>query len=475
MPQRPSPSAKSCGSNETERSKHEPVVPGGLAVIVVRRRLDGINTGAFEYLALLLRELAATGYRLQLIFAPQSSFGGSPIGWVAPEFEELVDQVTWQKALRFGRCYVSLSPSVYRTAIKRIGTALWRAMSGKKNLNPSRSSQPLDDAELADLANQVLERNPDLVVAEYSSLGPILEILRDGDFVRSAFLHDLFALRAQALRTANLDLDVASVTLQDEVERCRAADILIYASATELERMSPLLPNRQHVWLRPKIDDAAPEKQAALKFQANQQLTRPPRVFMLGVSHAGNLDALRYLMDEIWPRVLRARPDAQLVVAGTICDHATQEWRETPGTSFVGHQESLAEYYGSDSIGVAPARVASGISVKVVKYIQLGMPTVASRQALDGFGDLIDDLIECADDADEFADAIVRLIDDREKRSQLAQRAASEILGRFDNARFRQAVARLDLARRELLKRDFPGKARHAVGSKTTPQYHAPD
>ncbi|MCH9807771.1 MAG: glycosyltransferase [Alphaproteobacteria bacterium] len=423
-----------------------------LAVIAVRRRLDGINTGAFEYLALLLRELVAAGYRIRLVFAPESSFGGSPVAMIAPQFKALSEDVIWQRTLRIGRCYISLSPSVYRTALTRIAAEISSLVSRQKNMGPSRSSRPLDDGELSELAVQVRQLAPDLVVAEYSSLGPLLEKLSDGNFVRAAFLHDLFALRAQALRTAKLGLDVASVTMKEEVARCQAADLLIYASASELQRMAPLLPDRRHVWLRPKInlpeqELMQPELEAARAAVADPSAIRSPRVFMLGVSHAGNLDALRFLMDEIWPLVIKARPQAQLVVAGTICDHADANWRSAPGANFVGHQEHLAEFCGPDTIGIAPARVASGISVKVVKYIQLGMPTVASDQALAGFSGLIDDLIECASDAQKFADAIVRLIDDRERRCTLAQRAASEIQSRFDNAEVRNALLDLECHR----------------------------
>ena len=81
---------------------------------------------------------------------------------------------------------------------------------------------------------------------------------------------------------------------------------------------------------------------------------------------------LKHLVDDIWPLVLKQRPDAVLKVAGSICADLTPAQAETQGVELLGRVQSLESISGSPAIGLAPTRIASGVSIKVAEYLMLG-------------------------------------------------------------------------------------------------------
>lgn len=413
-----------------------------LAVIAVRRRVASLADGANVYLSVLLDELRDAGFETALIFAPESSFGELPAAAIAPGVLTRCDRTVWSRAWRIGRFNVSLSPRVWRRFARRLGAEA-RAVFGRPfEKPPSRPSQPLPETEARRLAAEIDALGPRLVVAEYSALGPVLAHLRTREAARPAtraiLLHDLFSLRTEALRRQSATADVEAITLEEEAAACAPAELLIYASETERRTFAPLLPGRTHVWMAPKRPARPPETAPA----APPSTSRPAAVF-IGVRHRGNLDALDCLMTEVWPAVIAAAPEAELRIVGEIGAAMRPEWRRLPGVRVMGVVEDLCSVGGPDAIGVAPARVASGVSIKIADYLSLGMPVLASAAAVEGYGARLDGAAEIADDAPEFARRLAALLTSPERRRALSDLAREAALRDEDNESLGRELQRL--------------------------------
>lgn len=371
--------------------------------------------GANVYLSVLLDELEAAGFAATVAFAPEGSFGALPIAATAPEIRARCAGIVWARALHFGRFAISLSPRVWRRFFQRLLREAANLSGRTLGKRPSRPSEPLHEQEARDFAERIDALSPRLVIAEYSALGPLLTHLRAPGAVRGVLLHDLFSLRTEALRSRAAPADVMEMTLEEEAACCAPAELLIYASEAELETMAALLPGRRHVWMAPKRSIGAAPPPAE---------KRPFAVF-LGVRHGGNLDALDWLMTEIWPRVTEIAPDAELRIVGGICGAMRPEWRRLRGVRTMGVVADLTTVGGPDAIGLAPARVASGISIKVADYLSLGMSVVASPKAVEGYGGRLDGAVELASEAEEFAARLVALLAAPERRRAMSERAVS--------------------------------------------------
>lgn len=407
-----------------------------LAVIVVRRQLGALQTGANVYLSVLLTELRTAGFSVHLVFAPDSSFGSLPVAAVGRHFRLLCDGLSWPRTLRAGRYVLSLSPRVYFRFLRR----LWREVShrffGQRlPTRLGRVSEPLNPAEAVATAATVNALAADLVVVEYSALGPVLGEIKDAGVVKGVLLHDLFSMRAQAMRDLERSVDFADMTLEEEAALCKAADLLIYASQAEREVFRPLLPDRAHVWLAPNCK-ASP---------AIAPSSHPKALFM-GVRHSGNLDAIEFLMEEIWPRVIARKADAELWIIGEIGASMRPEWRRMSGVKVLGILANLEPFGGPDTIGLAPTRVASGISIKLADYMRLNMAVLASDVALEGYGSLLDGFVDTANSAEEFADRLVVLLSESDQRYTLAGRSREEGLQAALNPDLRAELEKISKA-----------------------------
>jgi hypothetical protein len=246
-------------------------------------------------------------------------------------------------------------------------------------------------------------------------------------------LHDLFSMRAESFRARGEKPDFRTPSLAEEAADVTSADLLIYASLNEMERLAPLTPWARGAWLRPEVP--------AYKPAASED--GPPRAVFIGTRHAGNLDAIQSLVDDIWPRVLAVMPEAQLWIAGSIGKDLTAAQAGRPGVRLLGRVADLSSIGGALSVGVAPTRVASGVSIKVAEYLRLGMPCIAYPVALEGFGTELDDLVDVVPGPDAFAARLVELLQDPEARRAKSLRGHDLSAARLDNGPVKRALLAL--------------------------------
>ncbi len=394
--------------------------PAQFLNMLVARQLDSMTTGNGAYLMVFLRAVRRAGLGVRIVFAPRRSFGNRPWFSIHPEFTGIAAKIVAPRSVRIGARYWSLSPTVWTRFAVRLGQeALRRA--GLKLKVKSLLGVPLSAGEAAELAAASDAYPAAVVTAEYSPLGPVLSLLKR-PCRKAVLLHDLFSMRAAAFRARGDTPDHHDMTDMEEAAMVGAADTLVFASANELEHFRSFTPGASHVWLRPEVPDYP---------LANDN--EPARAVFLGTRHAGNTDALRHLIDDVWPLVRERTPAASLWVAGSACEGLSPEQSSAPGVRILGRVKDLPSIGGPSSIGLAPTRVASGVSIKVAEYLRLGMPCIAYPVALEGFGHELDDLVDIADGPKAMADRIVALLlddDARRRRSELGRSGAAV---RLDN------------------------------------------
>lgn len=388
--------------------------------IFVQRQLENLRSGNGAYLEMFLTAAQAAGARTRIVFAPWRSFGNRPWAHFHPRFEALSDSVVWPRTIRIGRTYLSLSGRVWWRFAVRLIKATKRRLGLPAKVY-SFLGTPLESDESSVVASICNAGSATLCVAEYSSLAPVLKQLSD-DKLKGVLMHDLFSDRAARFRANGLEPDFLEISQDTEAVWAEDADVAFYASANEMASFNPRLPRAHGLWLRP----TPPQHAVSAK-------NGPVRVVFLGTQHAGNKDALCHFIDDIWPRVHRADPDVEFWVAGSIGTDPDVERRRGPGIKLLGRVNDLADIGGACSIGVAPTRLATGVSIKVAEYLMLGMPTVVYSLALEGFGDTLSDLIDSADLPVEFADAVLALIDDAPKRAARSRDSARIAAERLNN------------------------------------------
>ena len=366
--------------------------------ILVQRQLDSISAGNDAYLETFLKVVRKAGYDVRIVFAPRHSFGNRP--WMAmmhPRIAELVDEVVWPGGVTLGGKRVSLSPLVWWRFAKRLVTEL-RLRAGQGVIVKSYLGRPLPEGEAKAVADICNASPAAVTIAEYSSLGPVLDDIT-APTRKGVFSHDCLSDRVIRLRSAGLPVVFYEVTPEEEAAWCAPADFIVYASANEQASFGAKLKGTDGVWLRPEPPDYDPVPEGE----------GPARIVFIGTTHAGNTDALQHFLDDIWPLVLKQAPDLEFHIAGSVGKTVTAEQAALPGVRVLGRVDDLRDVGGPYAIGVAPTRLATGVSIKVAEYLVLDMPTVAYPLALEGFGDALDGLVQVEATPQAFADRLVAM------------------------------------------------------------------
>ncbi len=123
---------------------------------------------------------------------------------------------------------------------------------------------------------------------------------------------------------------------------------------------------------------------------------------------------------------LRPHQAFQLVLAGDGAYSTRMRHLAPPGVTFVGYVEgeTLSEVYAAADVFVFPSRVETLGNV-VLEAMASGLPVIGADQGgtLENVRHGLNGLLVPAGDPDRFAEAIVRLADDRALRQRLAQNA----------------------------------------------------
>ncbi|MBQ4824477.1 glycosyltransferase family 4 protein [Leisingera sp. HS039] len=386
----------------TDNSKNQPA--SRLATILMHRRVNNLKSGSGVHLMCLCACLIEAGYEIRIILAPRTSFGRIPFCKPDKVLAEHGISIEWPKTVRIGGIYVSSCSGVWAKAIRRLFTYMVSALrlwlGGTRRPYPSDLGKTLGSSEARKVQEAANKKPSDLVIAEYSSLAPLLGGCDAAK--RATLIHDLLSSRAGSFRQAGRAPDHTPITVRQECERLMQADLCIHASQLEANLLQEKLPHIKHIWMRPLIADN------------RGALGGAPRVVFIGTSHDGNRAALDLIVNDIWPRV-RAEVKCELWIVGEISSWVTGN---PEGIRCFHPIEDLCELANGNSIGIAPMLAASGISIKIGTYLELGMRVLTFEDTLKAYGDTLDGLVTAVATPEEFSSALISMLKNQDQTAQ---------------------------------------------------------
>jgi polysaccharide biosynthesis protein PslH len=164
----------------------------------------------------------------------------------------------------------------------------------------------------------------------------------------------------------------------------------------------------------------------------------PLRVAFFGAfSWFANTDALRYLLDDVWPVVEKTVPDVELVIAG----REIPEWafsRANARLKVVGRVDSIAQFLETVDVVLSPIRIGGGIRLKILESLAYGRKVLSTRVGMEGLDPRVLKFVQAVDTPGEYASALAALSADRALIAQSGRSAAALVREIYDA---RQLVA----------------------------------
>lgn len=239
--------------------------------------------------------------------------------------------------------------------------------------------------------------------------------------------HDLhFERMAMEASQAGQPLDEANRIKALEMAAWQQSDVVLYPSTTEVDAVKALLP---------QVDVQVIAPYAFTRFNDKAQPAgRADVMFVAGFAHAPNVDAARWLIEEIMPIVWRSVPGIRVALVGS---NPTPEVRALAGaqvevTGFVSDEE-LVLRYGAARAAVVPLRFGAGVKGKVVEAMQQGLPLVTTAVGAQGLAGL-EQVVPVADTPEAIAAGLIDLLHDDQRWLRVSREASLFVAARFSPA-----------------------------------------
>jgi polysaccharide biosynthesis protein PslH len=142
----------------------------------------------------------------------------------------------------------------------------------------------------------------------------------------------------------------------------------------------------------------------------SEVVCEPMRVGFAGnFGHRPNAEGLAWFMREVWPLVLACLPQARFVVAGGKPPESLVAMSAV-GVEFAGFVPDIFDFYAANSVTVVPLLSGGGVKIKTVEAMLAGSAVVATRIGIEGTSAEHSIHALVADEATEFAAAIVQVL-----------------------------------------------------------------
>jgi glycosyltransferase involved in cell wall biosynthesis len=199
---------------------------------------------------------------------------------------------------------------------------------------------------------------------------------------------------------------------------------VIAVSDTDAGAMSSMV-DRQRISVVPTGVDVAQYCTAA-----GAHAEHPVVLFLGSMDWEANVDAVDYFCASIWPAVRAAVPEARFRIVGRN-PHPRVLALAGQSVEVTGTVPAVVDYLRETAVFVVPLRVGGGTRLKIFEAMAAGRAVVSTSIGAEGLDVADGHDVMLADTAPAFAEAVIRLLQDRDRRREL-ETAALATAARHD-------------------------------------------
>jgi glycosyltransferase involved in cell wall biosynthesis len=291
---------------------------------------------------------------------------------------------------------------------------------------------------IASFRTAARETRPEVVLVNYAYCSGLTAVPELSDCLRVLEMHDLVSLSSSMAGAAWGQLgqgpygpDSVSADFLDEqfnrrlrlsvdpeeYRRYSRFDLVTAISNIEADSIRTNAPGSNAVWL-PMAHDSV---------SIDNRYDGSP-IFVI-FTNPFNIQGQLYFVKKVLPRVLAVIPNFKLRVVGDAC----RVLKPVPGIELLGFVPDLKSVYADASYAICPLIGGTGMQVKIVEAMAHGIPVIALRNVagsspiehgVNGF---------IADTAEQFANHVIQLHQDRQFCRRLGQAAREKIAAGFSS------------------------------------------
>jgi len=120
-------------------------------------------------------------------------------------------------------------------------------------------------------------------------------------------------------------------------------------------------------------------------FTRNKFNVRKNIIFLGNYNHVPNIDAVKYFVSKILPKLIKAGFKDKFIIAGYAKEIELKKLSKiSKNVKYVGYQKNLYRLFDNAKLFVSPLRYGAGIKGKLATSISYGLPIIASKMTIEG-------------------------------------------------------------------------------------------
>lgn len=289
--------------------------------------------------------------------------------------------------------------------ILKIGKSglIWNLFKAFINGNPLQVGYFYRTSAAAKINKLIVDCNPDHI---YCQLIRVSEYVKDSNISKTLDYQDIFSIGAK--RRAEKSNFFLRQVFMLEYRRLVKYEYNILSKFNHTTIISQpdrdLLthPSRNNVHIIPNGVDHD-------YFAPQQSQKEFDLVFTGNMGYPPNIDAARYIVNEILPLVRNKIPNINLLLAGAT-PHAKVLALAGNRVKVSGWMEDIRASYASSRIFLAPMRIGTGLQNKLLEAMAMQLPCITSQLANQALGAEAGTEIMVGNNAEEYAAQIIKLL-----------------------------------------------------------------
>lgn len=239
--------------------------------------------------------------------------------------------------------------------------------------------------------------------------------------------YESYAKKASSFYQAILNIDINKIR-RWEKHYWKACDTLIVMSEDDKKYIS------QEIKESKKIEVVANGVDTKWFDEIKKIKHKNPTLLSVGTfKWLPNVEAVDYLVKNIWPLVKKELPNVKLWIVGNAPTEAVYQYeKKDPSIKVIGRIDDIRDAFAQADVLMAPVFSGKGTRYKVLEAMASGTPIVATNTAVEGLNVKSGVHIMTSDSAQGMADLAIELLNDVEKRKKMATYGKEFVKDNYD-------------------------------------------
>ena len=145
-----------------------------------------------------------------------------------------------------------------------------------------------------------------------------------------------------------------------------------------------------------------------------------------------NIEGVEWFLEKVWPLVIEAEPMAQFYLAGRFMSESLKTV-QFKNVHIVGEVQDQYAFMQKNQVFVVPLLSGSGMRIKLIEALAMGMAIVSTAKGAEGVTVQDQVHLRIANAAEDFAHAIIQLLQQPELADQLGKNGHLLVELKYDN------------------------------------------